>query len=219
MLGVGDRHNDNVLLQHNGRLFHVDYGHCFGKFKQKYGVQRESAPFVLTKDFQHVIESTASTDAERTAKWSAFVALGAAAFGVLHRNAYRFVSLFQSTLSASLPALTKQVDVDYVATALLHNASDNNVVDQAWSELVSRSLDTKRTVLNNLIHVAVRHGLSAASSSSSSMLMSRSSVQDVLLQLKQHEQINANNDSSSFDVVINVANEKANSIIAYVKKC
>lgn len=40
-----------LLLQ----LFHIDFGHFLGHFKQKYGFKRERVPFVLTHDFIHVI--------------------------------------------------------------------------------------------------------------------------------------------------------------------
>lgn len=37
------------------QLFHIDFGHFLGHFKQKYGFKRERVPFVLTHDFIHVI--------------------------------------------------------------------------------------------------------------------------------------------------------------------
>ena len=37
------------------QLFHIDFGHILGHFKEKFGIKRERAPFVLTHDFVHVI--------------------------------------------------------------------------------------------------------------------------------------------------------------------
>ena len=55
VLGIADRHSDNIMVKKNGQLFHIDFGHILGNFKYKLKIKRERVPFVLTQDFINVI--------------------------------------------------------------------------------------------------------------------------------------------------------------------
>jgi len=102
VLGVGDRHNDNIMLAQDGRLFHIDFGHFLGNVKKKLGIKRERTPFILTSDFVHVMEWGQQAKAQtlqpgdiETTNFGKFIETSASAFLVLRRNAPLFLGMLQ----------------------------------------------------------------------------------------------------------------------------
>jgi hypothetical protein len=57
VLGLGDRHPDNIMInRNNGRFLHIDFGHFLGNKKKFKGVvHREQDPFVFTPEVANFI--------------------------------------------------------------------------------------------------------------------------------------------------------------------
>uniref|UniRef100_A0A4W5LTD1 phosphatidylinositol-4,5-bisphosphate 3-kinase n=1 Tax=Hucho hucho TaxID=62062 RepID=A0A4W5LTD1_9TELE len=104
VLGIGDRHNDNIMIKETGQLFHIDFGHFLGNFKSKFGINRERVPFILTYDFVHVIQQGRTNNSE---KFERFRECCEQAYKILCRNGTLFVNLFAMMKAAGLPELTK----------------------------------------------------------------------------------------------------------------
>ncbi len=56
VLGLGDRHPDNIMInRHEGHFLHIDFGHFLGNVKKKLGFNREKDPFVFTTEIAYFV--------------------------------------------------------------------------------------------------------------------------------------------------------------------
>jgi phosphatidylinositol 3-kinase len=83
ILGVGDRHLDNLLLCQDGHLFHIDFGFILGRDPKPY-----PPPMKLSKD---MVEAMGGENSDEMKKFLSYCYL---AFLILRRHSNLILNLF-----------------------------------------------------------------------------------------------------------------------------
>jgi phosphatidylinositol 3-kinase len=95
LLGVGDRHLDNIMIQPSGHFFHIDFGFIFG---------RDPKPlppaFRLTKE---MVDGMGGTDAK---EYKQFCSLACQAFNTLRKSAGLVLNLLHLMSDAAIEDLS-----------------------------------------------------------------------------------------------------------------
>ncbi|XP_055310433.1 phosphatidylinositol 4,5-bisphosphate 3-kinase catalytic subunit beta isoform [Sitodiplosis mosellana] len=150
VLGVADRHSDNIMVKKTGQLFHIDFGHILGHFKEKFGIRRERVPFVLTHDFVYIINK-GKTDRE-TEEFKTFKQLCETAFLLLRSHGCLILSLFSMMISTGLPELSSEKDLNYLRDTLVLDMSEEEARDHFRQKFSEALLNSWKTSLNWASH-------------------------------------------------------------------
>eukprot|EP00051_Salpingoeca_urceolata_P008583 m.107159 g.107159 ORF g.107159 m.107159 type:complete len:1015 (-) comp15835_c0_seq1:121-3165(-) len=155
VLGVADRHNDNIMLAESGQLFHIDFGHFLANWKSKFGVRRERVKFVLVPEFVSAMTMDAGKDSER---WHQFKDVCRQAYLVVRRKANLLINLLNMMLSTGIPELRSHEDVAYLRETLcLDMESESQAADHFMKEIDQALKDSKTVKVNWAFHSA-KHG-------------------------------------------------------------
>jgi len=144
VLGLGDRHNDNLMMTRTGHFFHIDFGHILGNFKSKYGVKRERAPFVFTHAMKDVMGSGD--------QFESFVDLCCDIYNILREHSILLVSLFSLAIPCNLPELQAEKDVMWIYDKLLV-AEDDDTAAEHFRKTLDVALNTRGTRMNDAVHM------------------------------------------------------------------
>uniref|UniRef100_A0A667ZI28 phosphatidylinositol 3-kinase n=1 Tax=Myripristis murdjan TaxID=586833 RepID=A0A667ZI28_9TELE len=121
VLGIGDRHNDNIMVTDQGNLFHIDFGHILGNRKHFLGMSRERVPFVLTPDFLHVMGRVRVASSPLL---TSFQDTCTQAYLSLRSHSRLLVTLFSLMLLTGIPELSTAGDIRYLREALQQERSE-----------------------------------------------------------------------------------------------
>ncbi|CAH1115059.1 unnamed protein product [Psylliodes chrysocephalus] len=149
VLGIADRHSDNIMVKQNGQLFHIDFGHILGHFKEKFGFKRERVPFVLTHDFVYVINKGQNSKA---LEFKIFQEYCEKAFMILRKHGNLFISLFAMMISTGLPELSSEKDLNYLRDTLVMNKSDEEALLHFRSKFDEALSNSWKTSVNWATH-------------------------------------------------------------------
>ncbi|XP_076874569.1 phosphatidylinositol 4,5-bisphosphate 3-kinase catalytic subunit delta isoform isoform X2 [Brachyhypopomus gauderio] len=153
VLGIGDRHNDNIMIRENGQLFHIDFGHFLGNFKAKFGINRERVPFILTYDFVHVIQQGRTNNSE---KFERFRECCEQAYKILCRNGTLFVNLFALMRAAGLPELSSSKDIQYLKDSLALGRSEEEALKNFKVKFNEALRESWKTKVNWMMHTVAK---------------------------------------------------------------
>ncbi|KAK7093438.1 phosphatidylinositol 4,5-bisphosphate 3-kinase catalytic subunit alpha isoform-like [Littorina saxatilis] len=151
VLGIGDRHPENIMVTEGGQVFHIDFGHFLDHKKKKFGINRERVPFVLTEDFLRVIAKGSDQPAKQ-AGFKQFQELCCQAYLVLRKHSHLIITLFTMMLQCGISELQSLDDIGYIRKTLAVEKTEEKALDYFLEQLRNAYGDSWTTKVDWFFH-------------------------------------------------------------------
>lgn len=149
LLGIGDRHGDNVLLKKDGEIFHIDFAYLMGNKTYFAGVNREPQPFTFSAAH---LEALGGKNGQNFAK---FRKMSADCFNAARKSHVFLCGVCMLAAGRKMPHLNKIDDVYSLRDALVIEMTDQDA-EKYWYNLMDTALNTTRIQLNDAAHNLVQ---------------------------------------------------------------
>jgi phosphatidylinositol 3-kinase len=144
LLGIGDRHLDNIMLATDGRLFHLDFGFIFGR-----------DPKPLPPAMRITREMIDGMGGPASSNYSRFKSLTCQAYNILRRSAGLITVLLTLMRDAGIPDLGGGAEAATVI-AKLHDKfrvdCDDEAADAAMLQLIDDSVSALAPQFFEVLH-------------------------------------------------------------------
>jgi phosphatidylinositol-4-phosphate 3-kinase len=131
ILGIGDRHNDNIMVKYTGHMFHIDFGKYLGDVQTFAGIKRDRTPILFTSDMFYVI----CQSKEPNEKFQDFIELCCKAFQILRKNYNHLLTLIDLMINSNIPGLNRNA-IQFVYKNLMIEMNDDEASNSLKKYLV-----------------------------------------------------------------------------------
>uniref|UniRef100_A0AC34QE78 Phosphatidylinositol 3-kinase n=1 Tax=Panagrolaimus sp. JU765 TaxID=591449 RepID=A0AC34QE78_9BILA len=151
VLGIGDRHNDNILISTAGHVFHIDFGKYMGDWQTAMGFNRDRVPFILTPEMVVAINNGTKMATERFQEFSDYCCR---AFNILRKNCSLLLNMIRFMSCSSIPSMNLQ-SVQFVEKNLKLGLSDSEAAT-FFTNMIRESVESDFPRFNFWAHTVAQ---------------------------------------------------------------